>query len=66
MRPCGYETGPAALTAETLTRDYPGWGISHDGTWWMATCPAITLNASTPDELRAALERAISPGDDTP
>jgi hypothetical protein len=46
---------------QAIADEYPGWEVSyHDGRW-AASCPAVTVTATTPAGLRAAIERAISP-----
>jgi hypothetical protein len=49
---------------QAVADDYPGWGVEHTDGRWTAWCPAITLHAPTAAELRAAIERAISPDAD--
>ncbi|HEV2376812.1 MAG TPA: ATP-binding protein [Streptosporangiaceae bacterium] len=55
-------TSPDANTLQAIADDYPGWDISHDGHWWSATSPAVSVQADTPDGLRSALERIIGLG----
>jgi hypothetical protein len=46
---------------QAIADDYPGWDVRyHDGRW-TASCPAITIQATTPAGLRAAIEQAICP-----
>jgi hypothetical protein len=46
---------------QAIADDYPGWTVTHDGDRWTAWCPAVTVQATTPAGLRAAIERAICP-----
>jgi hypothetical protein len=49
---------------QAIADDYPGWGVERTDGQWIAWCPAITLHALTAAELRAAIERVISPDAD--
>ncbi|HEV2377667.1 MAG TPA: hypothetical protein VGS19_36585 [Streptosporangiaceae bacterium] len=51
---------------QAIADDYPGWDIGYDGQWWTAACPAVQVQAQTPEGLRAALERVINPDAGTP
>ena len=48
---------------DAIERDYPGWDVHHTAGEWIAYCPAVTVRASTADELCTAIEHAIG-GDD--
>jgi hypothetical protein len=48
---------------QTIADDYPGWGIKHEDSQWTAWCPAVTVNAASAAGLRAAIEHAITCGD---
>ena len=44
---------------QAVADDYPGWDVRHhDDGQWTASCPAITVQATTAAGLRAAIERA--------
>jgi hypothetical protein len=49
---------------QAIADDYPGWGVQHADGQWAAWCPAITVHAASAAELRAAIERVISPDAD--
>lgn len=48
---------------QAIADDYPGWGIAWEDGHWSAWCPAVSIQSRTAGELRAAIERAINPGD---
>lgn len=45
---------------QAIADDYPGWGVTHANGRWTAWCPAVTVAADTADDLRAAIEQAIT------
>jgi len=47
---------------QAIAEDYPGWGVKHQDGQWTAWCPAMTVHADTAYGLRAAIEHAISGG----
>lgn len=50
---------------QAVADDYPGWGVKHEDSQWVAWCPAVTVHATSAAALRAAIEQAIT-GEDQP
>jgi hypothetical protein len=55
---------PARDYPQAIADEYPGWDVRETALGWVASCPAVTLTADGPAELRAAIERVICEGDD--
>jgi len=45
---------------QAIADDYPGWAVERQDGQWTAWCPAVTVHATTPVGLRAAIEQAIT------
>jgi hypothetical protein len=61
-----HRPGAAPLPEEppqAIADDYPGWEVRFTGGRWTAWCPAVTVNATTAAEIRAAINCTIC-GDD--
>lgn len=50
---------------QAIADDYPGWGVTYADGRWTAWCPAVTVDAETAAELRAAIEQAITGGSES-
>jgi hypothetical protein len=45
---------------QAIADDYPGWAVQRNDGQWGVWCPAVTVHATTPADLRAAIEQAIT------
>lgn len=50
--------------AHAIERDYPGWEVRSTAGQWIASCPAVTVHASTADGLCTVIEHGIGADDE--